>query len=132
MMFSLSHRTKLHMNLTLAALAIVGCATLSAPASAAKQSAVIAACKHTEGCWTKTHGGHTYGCTYLTCFSCTKGQCKKFIGRRSGTGLGHSVGDVSSRGIKLTPGKQAIQHSEAAPIKLRAPISNHVRTGGRH
>ena len=133
MTFNLSSRTKLHMNLTLAALAIMGCATLSTPASAAKKGDVVAACKRTSGCWTDHYGNATWGCSPNSCFFCYKGKCHPMrpadVGRlKHNRGAVNTVRSASGK----TPGKSAIHRGESAPIKFRAPTSNHARTGARH
>jgi hypothetical protein len=64
-----------------AAVALSSVALLSTPAFAAKESAVIAACKRTPGCWfDKNKGvGRTIGCSPHACFDCINGVCKQAI-----------------------------------------------------
>jgi hypothetical protein len=51
---------------------------LSTPAFAVKQSAVLAACKRTAGCWTTSIGnGGVAGCSPNACFECYKGNCHR-------------------------------------------------------
>lgn len=46
-----------------AAVPLISVALLSTPAFAAKESAVIAACKRTPGCWFDKWHGRTVGCS---------------------------------------------------------------------
>ena len=129
MPFSLTSHTKLHMNLTLAVLAVMGAAALSAPAFAdAKQKDVVAACKRTKGCEMGYVDGGAYGCSPHACFVCNNGKCHSV--RSSGGGrlkykpmVGSTVASASATGIR---------RGNAAPVKVAAPGNNHVRTGGRH
>jgi hypothetical protein len=88
-MLNLSSRMKLPTSLMLlAALASIGAAALSTPASAKKWSqatSVEAVCKRTQGCWTDTGNGNTLGCGVgdgkgHSCFLCDdkKGKCYFF------------------------------------------------------
>ena len=59
--------------------ALASAALLSTPAFAAKESAVIAACKRTAGCWFQKDWAGTTGCSPHACFSCYKGTCRAAI-----------------------------------------------------
>jgi hypothetical protein len=62
------------------AVPLLSVALLSTPAFAAKQSAVLAACKRTSGCWTTSLGnGGVAGCSPHACFECYKGSCHRTV-----------------------------------------------------
>ena len=134
MAFNPFSRTKLHMSLALAVLAIVGSAALSTPASAAKQSDVVAACKRTKGCvlFQGTNGG-VAGCSPHACFSCTKGKCVQTSARvgNSKSGVKRKIGNATLRNRTTTTGTR-INRGGTAPVRSRASNSNHVRMGHRH
>ena len=57
---------------------LVSVVLLSTPAFAAKQSAVLAACKRTKGCSsTSIGGGEVVGCSPNACFHCSGGNCRR-------------------------------------------------------
>ena len=135
MTFSLSSRTKLSTGFAIAVLAIVGSAALSTPASAAKQSTLVAACKRTAGCWMeKSSAGGLTGCSPNACFHCFKGKC--FALSESGGNRGHTAGKPGGGNISLTnraTANDAVVHrGNAAPVQFAAPGNNHVRMSGRH
>ena len=134
MTFNLSSRTKLHMSLALAVLAIVGSATLSTPASAAKQSDVVAACKRTKGCvLSEGINGGVAGCSPHACFSCTKGKCVQTSTRVGGTksGVKGKIGNVSLTNRTTATGTR-IHRGNTAVATFAAPSTNHMRMGRRH
>ena len=60
------------------AVPLMSVAPLSTPAFAAKQSAVLAACKRTAGCWSTNFGNGTVaGCSPNACFHCYRGNCQR-------------------------------------------------------
>jgi hypothetical protein len=62
------------------AVPLLSVALLSTPAFAAKQSAVLAACKRTPGCWIyRDRSGGYNGCSPNACFQCYKGSCSQLI-----------------------------------------------------
>lgn len=122
MMFAISSRPNLHMNLTLAALAIAGAAALSTPAFAAKQSTVVAACKRTPQCSIITGSdGSVNGCSPHACFTCSKGKCVKVPDR---------LVDKPKLGPKTTTGAEVVR-ANIAPVNFATPSNNHMRMGGR-
>jgi len=131
----MSNRMKLSTKLILlSALAILSCAALSTPASAAaKQKDVVAACKRMgSGCtmFPGTNGG-VGGCTKLVCFSCTKGKCVQTRVSNDG-GLQHKSGAGDTVGKVLLPSGTKALDGNTAPLKTAAPGNNHIKMGGRH
>jgi hypothetical protein len=60
-----------------AAVTLMSVGPLSTLAFAAKQSAVLGACKRTAGCWTDKVGDLIYGCSPNACFECQHGSCRR-------------------------------------------------------
>ena len=140
-MFNLSSRMKLQTSLIrLTALAIVSAAALSTPASAAKQSDVMAACKRTKGCWTETSNGNTFGCSPHACFICEKGKCFQARnsvgeGKKGGAGVGSTAVNVSST-RHTTLSTPTVNRGDPAPVRSGATVNNPGTTkmgmGGKH
>lgn len=133
-MFKLSSRMKLPTRLIgFTALAVLGAVALSAPALAAKQSDVVAACKRTNGCvmYPGTNGG-LGGCSPHACFSCTKGKCVQ-TARVGGSksGVKSTIGNVSLTS-RATATDTRIHPGNTAPVAFAAPSNDHMRMGGRH
>jgi hypothetical protein len=119
------------------AFVVVSAAALPTPASAAKQSTVVAACKRTQGCW--MGGGGAYGCSPNACWNCLKGKCHQVRqsdveGKGSRTGIGTSVGNGSS--TRDTSSKPTVNRGETAPAKFGATVNNpdtaKMKMGGKH
>jgi hypothetical protein len=128
-MFILSSRMKLPTRLIgFTALAIVSAAALSTPASAAKISAVLGACKRTSGCNSWSDGkGWAVGCGPHGCFECDKGKCHSIArsaveGKRSRAGVKASVGNVSSTS----------RTTSSKPTTINNPGTIKTRMGGKH
>jgi hypothetical protein len=110
----------------LAAFAIVGALALSTPASAAKTSDVIAACKRTPGCEYKDFGkGDILGCGPHGCFDCSHGKCHP--ARSSDTGK-----------LKYTPNAGSIVGKQSSASQTTAGKPKTVvgfkkwKMGGKH
>jgi hypothetical protein len=135
MTLALSSRTKLRMSLAIAVLAVVGSAALSTPASAAKQSTVVAACKRTAGCVIITgSGGGVSGCSPHACFTCSNGKCTKVPDRIVGKpnlGPKTTIGNASLT-KRVTANDTVVHRGSTAPVQFAAPGNNHMRMGGRH
>jgi hypothetical protein len=141
-MFNLSSRMKRPTSLILlAALATVSAAALPTPASAAKISAVLGACKRTAGCDSWSDGkGWAIGCGPHGCFECDKGNCHAIARsvvetKKSEAGVRGSVDNVSSTG-HTTSSKPTVNRGETAPVKFGASVTNpgttKMRMGGKH
>jgi len=135
MTFSLSSRTKLNTGFAIAVLAIVGSAALSTPASAAKQSDVVAACKRTKGCaMFPGENGTLGGCSPHACFTCSNGKCTKvpnrFVGKPN-LGRQTTIRNVALTN-RVTANDSVIHRDNAVPVRFAAPANNHMRMGGRH
>jgi hypothetical protein len=139
-MHNLTSRMKLHMKLGLAVLAIVGSAALTTPASAAKQSGVVKACKDMgEKCaWFPGINGGGAACTARVCAVCTKGTCVQGPARVSDGGrLKYKPGARDAMGnLFSASGAKAndtlIHRGNIAPVKLGASTNNHMRMSGHH
>jgi hypothetical protein len=118
--------------------AVLSVATLSTPAFAAKESAVIAACKRTPGCWfqkDKTYG--TYGCSPNACFECPRGNCRRTAVTAGGAKVQRGPTAVvtppkSSRGsIPIQTGPNVVINQ--GPTRFGAPCTVHCGPlgGGR-
>jgi len=137
----MSNRMQLQTRLMLLpALAILCCAALSTPASAAaKQKDVVAACKRMgSGCtmFPGTNGG-VGGCTKIVCFSCTKGKCvqtrvSNSDGLQHRSAAGDTVGKLLSPGGTMAHGGNAALLKSETPLKTATPGSSHLKTGVRH
>lgn len=132
------NRTKLLTSLIgFTALAIAGAVALSTPASAAKISTVLGACKRSAGCNSWGDGkGWAIGCGRYGCFECDKGKCHSIArsaveGKRVRAGVKAGVGNVSAAN-HMKANDSHIHRGDTAPVKFAAPSSNHVRMGGRH
>lgn len=121
------NRMKLLKSLTcLAGFAVASTLALSTPASAAKTSDVIAACKRTPGCEYKDFGkGDILGCGPHGCFDCSHGKCHP--ARSSDTGK-----------LKYTPkagsivGKQpSTSHAASAKPKTVSGLKK-WKVSGKH
>ena len=135
MTFSLSSRTKLNTGFAIAVLAIVGSAALSTPASAAKQSDVVAACKRTKGCaMFPGENGTLGGCSPHACFTCSNGKCTivpdRLVGKPN-LGRQTTIGNISLTN-RATANDAVVHRGNAAPVQFAAPGNNHVRMSGRH
>jgi hypothetical protein len=123
------NRMKLPISLVgFTALAIVGAVALSAPASAAKISAVLGACKRSAGCESWSDGkGWAIGCGRYGCFECNNGKCHSVARsavetKRNGAGIRASVDNVSS------PTRPTLNK----PTTISNPGTVKMRMGGRH
>lgn len=120
-----------------AALAIAGSVALPAPASAAKQSAVLAACNRTKGCgYIDTGNGTGYGCSPHACFQCANGKCHQTRTSDGGRlsykpGAGVAMSKLPSQG-STGANDTLIHRGNTAPANYSALSSNHTRMGGRH
>lgn len=134
MTFSLSSRTKLNTGLAFAVLALAASAALPTPASAAKQSTVVAACKRTAGCVIIAgSGGGVSGCSPHACFTCSKGNCTKVPDRLVGKpnlGRNTTIGNVSLSNRATANGSLA-HRGDTAPVRIAAPANNHMSMGHR-
>jgi len=135
MTFSLTSRTTLHTGFAVAVLAIVGSAALSTPASAAKQSDVVAACKRTKGCaMFPGQNGTLGGCSPHACFTCSNGKCTKVPDRLVGKpnlGRQTTVGTVALTN-RATANDALVHRGDTARTNFAATSNNHMRMGGRH
>ena len=137
MMLAISSRTKLYVNLTIAALVVAGAAALSSPASAAKISTVLGACKRSAGCESWSDGkGWAIGCGRYGCFECDKGKCHSIARsaveeKRSKAGIAAGVSSASQ-----TWSKSTVYRGGTAPVKFGATINNsgasRTGMGGKH
>ncbi|MGN6570666.1 MAG: hypothetical protein ACTHLO_04550 [Pseudolabrys sp.] len=124
--------------LGLTALAIAGTVALPAPASAAKISAVLGACKRTAGCNSWSDGkGWAIGCGPHGCFECDKGKCHS---------IARSAVDTKRLGLKARNGnesttshtwsKAAGNRDATANASFGASVNHadasHMRMGGKH
>jgi len=104
---------------------LISVALLSTPAFAAKQSAVLAACKRTPGCVITRGYGQVVGCTPIVCFECKKGNCQRAITATGGPKIQRGPNAVvttpkSARGsIPVQTGATAVINS--APVRPTGP-----------
>jgi hypothetical protein len=120
------------------AVPLLSVALLSTPAFAAKQGAVLAACKRTPGCWVmKGYGvGPMVGCSPHSCFTCDKGNCPPAIKATGGSRFQRGPNAVvtptkSSRGsIPIQTGPNVAINQ--APTRSGSPCTVHCGPlGGR-
>lgn len=102
--------------------ALASAALLSTPAFAAKQSAVLAACKRTPGCWSQNLGnGRVSGCSPNACFDCFNGSCRRSVITAGGSKVQRGPNSVvtptkSSRGsIPIQTGPNVVINPTTRP-----------------
>ena len=123
--------------LGLTAFAITATIALPAPASAAKQSSVIAACNRTKGCgYVDTGNGTGYGCSPHACFQCANGKCHQTRTSDGGRlnykpGEGVALNKLHTQDSTRTS-DTLVHRGNTAPANYSALSSNHMRMGGRH
>jgi hypothetical protein len=109
-----------------AAVPLMSVALPSTPAFAAKQSAVLGACKRTAGCWfQKGEFGDVVGCSPHACFTCLNGSCRAAVTATGGAKIQRGPNAVvttpkSSRGsIPIQSGPSAVVTT--TPVRPTGP-----------